>query len=262
MNYRVYGKYLDRDGTLAPTLTTDDSWSLGHVGFRTDWDGTAHDSFTVQGDAYRADVDQLAPAINHHRQARAGSAAQHVSEWWQRPGALAAQPRTTAPICSCVRTTTTRAATIPASSTRCTPSTSICSAASRPLSTHEIVWGAAYRLTANTNRRSRACSRVEPEQSTDQLFSGFIQDQIALGPKLQAHAGHEARAQRLQRLRNSTQRAHGLAAARRPHRVVGDLARGARADAPGARHRHRRHRSGRQPGGADCWATTTSAPSA
>ena len=53
---------------------------------------------------------------------------------------------------------------------------------------HEILWGAAYRLTANSNQ-SRVVFAVEPEDSTDQLFSGFIQDQIALGQKVRLTLG-------------------------------------------------------------------------
>src|SRR3954468_15058839 len=52
VNYRLFAKYLDRDATYAPAMNSEDSWQLGHVGFRTDWNGAQQDSFTVQGDAY------------------------------------------------------------------------------------------------------------------------------------------------------------------------------------------------------------------
>jgi iron complex outermembrane receptor protein len=55
-------------------------------------------------------------------------------------------------------------------------------------SSHEIVWGAAYRLTTNTNE-GRGVFAVAPEKSTDQLFSGFLQDQISLGPKFRVTLG-------------------------------------------------------------------------
>ena len=64
MNYRIFGKYLDRGATENLAPLTEDGWEIGHVGFRTDWDGTPHDSFTVQGDAYAGEVGQLAPAFN------------------------------------------------------------------------------------------------------------------------------------------------------------------------------------------------------
>ena len=46
-----------------PSPPTDDAWRLAHVGFRTDWDAGAGDSWTVQGDAYAGEVGQLVPAV-------------------------------------------------------------------------------------------------------------------------------------------------------------------------------------------------------
>src|SRR5688572_155925 len=63
VHYRVFGKYFDRDETAHLQTTEDDAWHMAHVGFRTDWDGAAADSFTVQGDAYAGKQGQLVPAI-------------------------------------------------------------------------------------------------------------------------------------------------------------------------------------------------------
>jgi hypothetical protein len=63
VNYRVFGKYFERDGTAHAALSEDDDWELAHLGFRTDWDGNQADSFTVQGDAYSGQQSQLTPAI-------------------------------------------------------------------------------------------------------------------------------------------------------------------------------------------------------
>ena len=63
VSYRVFARYADRDGTEHPANPNDDDWQFGHLGFRTDWDGSSQDSFTVQGDAYSGDVGQLAPVI-------------------------------------------------------------------------------------------------------------------------------------------------------------------------------------------------------
>ena len=56
------------------------------------------------------------------------------------------------------------------------------------ISRHEIVWGAAYRVTSNHNEPG-LLFRLDPEQSTDQLFSGFIQDQISLSESLRLTLG-------------------------------------------------------------------------
>ncbi len=58
-HYRVYGTWLDRDNTeLANGTSVRDASKAGQLGFRADW-GTSSSSFTLQGDAYRTDVEQL-----------------------------------------------------------------------------------------------------------------------------------------------------------------------------------------------------------
>jgi iron complex outermembrane receptor protein len=64
--YRIYGKYFDRDPmVLADGSDGRDDMKMAQGGFRADWKSSAADSFTVQGDAYdgssgettRADTD-------------------------------------------------------------------------------------------------------------------------------------------------------------------------------------------------------------
>ena len=56
--YRVYGRFFDVFNTSNTSgATASDGWSKGQVGFRTDW-GTATNTFTLQGDAYRGSLDQ------------------------------------------------------------------------------------------------------------------------------------------------------------------------------------------------------------
>ena len=60
-HYRIYGKYFDRDNTeRANGSPVQDGWDKGQVGFRADWGGAGR-SFTVQGDAYRGDLEQALP---------------------------------------------------------------------------------------------------------------------------------------------------------------------------------------------------------
>jgi iron complex outermembrane receptor protein len=187
VNYRVYGKYLDRDATLAPTLETEDSWSMGHVGFRTDWDGNSRDSFTVQGDAYNADVSQLAPATNII--GRPGP--QPPFDMDLSGGNLLARWRRIADDGSDLQLRAYY------DYTRRDDSSFLDTLHTFDLdlqrgfhagTRHEILWGAAYRLTANTNH-SHGIFAVKPEKSTDQLFSGFVQDQISIGPKVRLTLG-------------------------------------------------------------------------
>jgi iron complex outermembrane receptor protein len=54
--YRVYGKYSDRDSeAFGDGTDATDSWDMAQGGFRIDTDRTASNSFTLQGDVYRVD---------------------------------------------------------------------------------------------------------------------------------------------------------------------------------------------------------------
>jgi iron complex outermembrane recepter protein len=56
-SYRIYGKFFERDATeRANGLDQHDGWNRGEVGFRADW-GTPASGFTLQGAAYRGDLD-------------------------------------------------------------------------------------------------------------------------------------------------------------------------------------------------------------
>ncbi|MES2624867.1 MAG: TonB-dependent receptor [Pseudomonadota bacterium] len=54
VNYRVYGKYTDRDGSVYANGTDiNDQWDMSQAGFRVDGEASAQNDFTVQGDFYR-----------------------------------------------------------------------------------------------------------------------------------------------------------------------------------------------------------------
>jgi iron complex outermembrane receptor protein len=58
---RFYGKFFDRDPTVrADGSSVADAWHKGQAGFRADWDAGVR-TFTLQGDAYHADLDQAVP---------------------------------------------------------------------------------------------------------------------------------------------------------------------------------------------------------
>ena len=58
LNYRVYGKYRDRDsGVDANDNDSFDSKQMGQGGFRTDWQINKKDLLTMQGDYYRLESD-------------------------------------------------------------------------------------------------------------------------------------------------------------------------------------------------------------
>lgn len=63
-HYRIYGKYFDRDNTeRANGSAVRDGWDKGQLGFRADWGGATR-NFTVQGDAYRGELEQALPGTS------------------------------------------------------------------------------------------------------------------------------------------------------------------------------------------------------
>jgi len=58
-SYRAFGRYFtNRRGVDATGFHGADGWSMSHGGLRSDWDLTAKDSLTVEGDISRADEGQ------------------------------------------------------------------------------------------------------------------------------------------------------------------------------------------------------------
>jgi iron complex outermembrane receptor protein len=51
-NYRVYGKWFDRDNGFNPNGNAHDDWRAGRGGFRMDWNPTCCDTVTLQGEIF------------------------------------------------------------------------------------------------------------------------------------------------------------------------------------------------------------------
>jgi iron complex outermembrane receptor protein len=187
VNYRVFGKYFERDETAHLPTTEDDAWKLAHVGFRTDWDGNSRDAFTVQGDAYTGREGQLVPAITViGRPGPAGPLDVGMSG-----GNLLARWRRTYDQSSDLQVRVYYDYTYRDDpSYRDTLHTFDLDLQRRftAFSRHEIIWGAAYRLTSNRNEPGLLWA-LEPEDSNDSLFSGFIQDQISFAENLRVTLG-------------------------------------------------------------------------
>ena len=107
--------------------------------------------------------------------------------------------------------------------------------------------GRGYRLTANRNRAAGIFA-VDPEKSDDQVFSGFIQDQISLVDSVRLTLGTKLEHNDFSGFEVQPSVRMAWLPRDGPDAVVGDFARRARADAIRARHRDRGHATRRQPG--------------
>lgn len=187
VNYRVFGKYLERDETSHSSPTEDDAWNLAHIGFRTDWDGGSRDSFTVQGDAYSGEQGQLVPAITViGRPGPTGPLNVDVSGGnllarWRRSYDQSSDMQLRAYYDYTNRDDPSFEDTLHTFDIDLQRRFTA-------FARHEIIWGAAYRFTANRNEPGLIWA-LDPQDSDDQLFSGFIQDQIAFTDSLRVTLG-------------------------------------------------------------------------
>jgi iron complex outermembrane receptor protein len=187
VHYRIFGKVQDRDETRHLATDTDDEWRLGHVGFRTDWGGLESDSFTVQGDAYSGNVGKLAPSAtiigrdNPQGEFDTKVSGGNLLARWRRNSSEASDLQLRAYYDYTRRDDVSFLDTL---HTFDLDFQQRFAASDR----HEILWGASYRLTSNRNR-SGGIFAVDPEKSDDQLFSGFIQDQMTLADTVKLTLG-------------------------------------------------------------------------
>ena len=180
-SYRVFGKYVDYGDTINDSAQSNDDWRLGHVGARTDWDITAADSITVQGDIYRGTLGQLTPSITViGRQGPIGGLDAEVSG-----GNILArwQHRIDDDSNFSLRAYYDRTHRDDPSYRDELDTLSVDFQYAWNWSRQQWLWGLNYQVTDNRNE-SKIIFDVDPDSSRDQLLGFFIQDQIALTDNL------------------------------------------------------------------------------
>ncbi|MDO8343813.1 MAG: TonB-dependent receptor [Cellvibrio sp.] len=182
--YRIYAKAFKQDTSLKPpTATSDkqpdtyDEWDGFRTGFRADW----ADKFTLQGDAYRTDTDQLRPEFSliapyaPIRQQRIRYEGINLLGRWtdkhQDGSQLSIQ-------------------TYVDWAKRDEPFNFIDDRITydldaqynlAPLATHNIIIGAGYRYLTDDQQGDKNTS-FSPQQRHNSLYSAFAQDKITLMP--------------------------------------------------------------------------------
>jgi iron complex outermembrane recepter protein len=185
--FRVFGQYSDRDSSFRPGAATSDDWRIGHAGFRADWDASSSDALTLQADLYGANIGQYGPGVTIiGREGPAGDLEVHASGGnvlgrWRRDlgGGSDLQLRA-------YYDTTHR--NDPSFHDDLQTFDLDLQHRYVPSARHEIVWGLNYRSTDNTNR-GKGVFALEPQDSRDQLISGFAQDQVAVADALRLTIG-------------------------------------------------------------------------
>ena len=181
IDYRVYAKGIRREPQYHGDGREFDTWGSGQGGFRIDWQRSARDTLTLQGDVYKAElgesvfVSTFAPPagflvddpmsvhganLNARWNRRLASGDFDVRFYFDhtdRLGTDFGERRSTFDADAVHRW--------------------------RSLERHEIVWGAGARTSPGTITQTRAFSDFQPHEQTLNVFSAFAQDSFALVPE-------------------------------------------------------------------------------
>lgn len=180
--YRIFGKYFDRSHYLDGVgQSGEDRWDMLHGGFRMDGAFSPNDSFTVQGDLYRGSRGEVAPTIG----SLASPALQTVDARMDLNGGniLSRWTRTFSSHSEAslqVYFDRFSRQEITVSERRDTVDMELQHHIGWG-SRNDLVWGLGYRYTTDGTRGSLRVS-FNPESRALNLFSSFVQDEIALQP--------------------------------------------------------------------------------
>jgi len=168
---RGYVKYFDRaDFEAEHGGEANDEWTTIRGGFRIDWDLSENDSLTLQGDYYdgNSDTTLLDVMVPTNDTFTGGNILARWRHVFSKGSDLSLQV---------YYDRTERITEALFGEDRDTVDVEL-EHRFRPLPSHDLVWGAGYRLL-NDDTENDFISFL-PDQRTDHLVSGFVQDQISL----------------------------------------------------------------------------------
>jgi iron complex outermembrane receptor protein len=183
--FRVYATYFNRNNAATPDgQQADDGMQLGRWGFRVDWEPSSQNRFTFQGEAYRGEIHQVFGTFDTNNPITGFNTSVH-DEFDVTGGHLLGRWSHTFSAKSDLQLQMyydrTERNTVIFDEKRDTFDIDFqhrFELAQR----NDLVWGAGYRVTADKVGNSPTIS-LNPDRRTVQLFSGFVQDEIALIPE-------------------------------------------------------------------------------
>src|ERR1019366_6927292 len=181
--YRAYGKYFDVGNSAMPDGSwADDHWMRAHGGFRADWDLSSRDSLMVQGDLFANEASLtrrssfVATPFDRIFNENLDAAGGDVLARWNHTLAGGSQTslqtyydtyrRTDLGLPEVLRTFDLDFQHHLAAGDR-----------------HDIVWGLGYRVSSSALSPGYAVA-FSPPSRTDNLYSGFVQDEIRASDSL------------------------------------------------------------------------------
>ncbi len=187
-HYRLYGRYAERDGSVAPGgQDAGDDWNLQRGGFRLDWQPTARDSVTVLGDVYDGDLRQnmviptLTPPDNQRQLDQAKANGSSVQARWEHQNSSTGQLALQLYYQQEERSDLMQSSELETLDLDFQHNLKLGER-------QEIVWGLNYRRYQDQFGPATLVS-IMPEARTTELFSLFAQDQVALTERLRLTLG-------------------------------------------------------------------------
>jgi len=180
---RVYAKYDDRhENRLASNLGANDQWNKSQGGFRADMTAKNGDKVTFQGDVYRAGESSTAylpnliapPYLTPTKDRELLRGANVLGRWnhtYSKESNVTLQ----------MYVDNTQRDKIGGHDERNTFDFDF-QHAWTPHERHEVVWGTGYRLVRDNSRGTQYLNLMKTQRS-DNLYSAFVQDKIALLPE-------------------------------------------------------------------------------
>ncbi len=165
-NYRIYGTGVARDRTLLPNgQGAPDDWHIGQGGFRIDWDASASNRLTLQGDLYDGRSNQLRPGDVTLSGKNVIAKWAHTISANSDVGAQMYYDRTHRDI--------------PGTFGEDLDIYDVDLQQRALLARHDVVWGVGYRLINDRVANSPGLAFLPPHVAR-QWFTAFVQDELAL----------------------------------------------------------------------------------
>ncbi|BAO44105.1 TonB-dependent receptor plug domain-containing protein [Thiolapillus brandeum] len=190
---RIYVKYTDRDASWFPSMDGegDDGWQSLRAGFRADGELSQRDLWTIQGDMYDTDQNQTVlewkdPSLPENAiyapfyavpwvKDTVDSSGWNLLARWERNASTGSNTQLQ------IYLDHTDRSEMILDQTHDTLDIDFQQQLS-PLSAHDLIWGLGYRRIRD-DFDNTFLGAMNPERSTRDLYSAFVQDEIVLSPQ-------------------------------------------------------------------------------
>lgn len=180
LSYRVYAKGFTRGPQFHRDGRNFDDWRMGQFGFRADWAASQRDSVTIQGDGYgtvagqKLVLNQYSPPSNPAVEDNGHYSGQNIGATWRRKLASGSDFRLQ------VYFDRTDRQDLNYHEIRNTVDADFIHRT--PFRRHEVIWGVGARVSPSQYTQTIPTVDFLPHHQTYNIFSGFLQDEIAIIP--------------------------------------------------------------------------------